>query len=85
MTDLDCAAAAMRFLADGLSHVHDPDEIGRFVLADPKAAGLCLDLAINALRGVLIDLETTEGVDALATYVNRLRWDELTRLSGMDA
>ena len=85
MTDLDCAAAAMRFLADGLSHVHDPDEIGRFVLADPKAAGLCLDLAINALRGVLSDLETTEGVDALAVYVQRLRWDELTRLSGMDA
>ena len=85
MTDLDCAAAAMRFLADGLAHEHDPDEIGRFVLADPKAAGLCLALAINALRGVLIDLETTEGVDALAVYVNRLRWDELTRLSGMDA
>lgn len=85
MTDLDCAAAAMRFLADGLAHVHDPDEIGRFVLADPKAAGLCLDLAINALRGVLIDLETTERVDALAVYVQRLRWDELTRLSGMDA
>lgn len=85
MTDFDCAAAAMRFLADGLAHEHDPETVEALVKTSPKAAALCLDMAIAALRGVLIDLETTEGVDALAVYVQRLRWDELTRLSGMDA
>lgn len=84
MTDVDVAAAAMRFLADGLAHEHDPDEIGRFVCDDPKAAALCLDLAINGLRGVLVDLETVEGADALAVYVNHLRWSGLIQTCGLE-
>ena len=77
----DAAATAMRFLADALREDNDLETVGAFVLDQPMAAALCLDLAINALRGMVLDPPEFGGPEALAIYVNAVRFSEITRLN----
>lgn len=79
--DADVIADASQVIVDALTDGLDDAEVARFVVDDPRAAGVAITMLAAGLRSQIEDRAIDNGADPdhyRATYVQAIRFHVLT-------